>query len=86
MDREVSSICFYYEMLHSKRYRFKRQGALKGRVNQRELLHLTIGTALEYKRPDTNKTQITNLEAWNYAVDYNARVDRRVREHGMVQD
>ena len=47
MDREVSSIRFYYEMLHSKRYQFKRQVALKGRVTQHELLHLTIGTALE---------------------------------------
>ena len=47
MDREVSSIRFYYEMLHSTRYQFKWQVALKGSVIQRDLLHQTIGTALE---------------------------------------
>ena len=42
------------------------------------------GTRVE--RPGALKTQKTNLQACACAVDYNAQVDRRVRENGTVQD
>ena len=31
-------------------------------------------------------TPKTNPEAYNCAVEYNAQVDRRIGEYGMVQD
>ena len=42
------------------------------------------GTRIE--RPEASKTPKPNPEACGCAVDYNAQVDRRVRENGTVQD